>query len=68
MNVSQEDLHFENYPYHMKIKTFQGYNLSMNLLRKDLQLEVKNFSQKYIWGILINQRISTLENWRKSQM
>lgn len=47
----------------MKIKTFQqGYKLSMNLLRKDLQLEVTNFSQKYNWGILVNQRISRL--WR----
>lgn len=63
-NVSQEDLHLENNPYHMKIKTFeQGYNLSMNLsLRKDLQLEMKNFPQKCIWGILVNQRISRL--WR----
>lgn len=50
-NVSREDLHFENYPYHMKIKTFQqGYNLSMNLLRKNLQLEMKNFP-KNITGI-----------------
>lgn len=62
-NISQEDLHFENSPYHMKIKTFQqGYNLSTNLLRKNLQLEVKNFSQKYNWGILVNQRIPRL--WR----